>query len=335
MSPPEVEPGQWYTGDPSRRQPDGWRRLPVLRTDELSAPSGYITDPGAVAAVQVALTLGHPLLLTGDPGCGKTLLASAVAHELGFDPPLKFETKSTTESRDLFYLFDAVGRLHASQSAGEGSAPVNFITYNALGLAIIYANDRQTVASALPARFEHPGQRRSVVLIDEIDKAPRDVPNDILNEIDAMFFRIPELGNLRVAASPAMRPIVFITSNSEKGLPDAFLRRCVYYHMPFPTDRLTRIVESRIGRRFSDGLLAEMLAFFHDARSPQRALRKPPGVAELLLWLSAVRDLKAPGSLRESEPLLNAARTTLFKTREDLKTAEEMIRALTGAGTAR
>jgi MoxR-like ATPase len=186
--------------------------------------------------------------------------------------------------------------------------------------------------------FKHPGQRRSVVLIDEIDKAPRDVPNDILNEIDDMSFTIPELENAPVGVEPKWRPLVFITSNSEKGLPDAFLRRCVYYHMPFPAPKvLLSIVESRVGKRFSEkSLLGELLAIFHEVRSKQRALRKPPGIAELLMWLSALPPEAANArSIADVPTALTTARSTLFKTREDLELADKLLGTRSNEGAVR
>jgi MoxR-like ATPase len=283
-----------YTGS-GARTPDAWLDLKITDPTRARAPEGYVALEDMVAAVNVALALGQPLLLTGEPGTGKTQLAYSVAWELGFDDPLKFETKSTTESRDLFYTFDTVGRFHARQ-AEEGAAagelapsnPLRFITYNALGLAIIRANPLDAVRSILPPGFEHNGPRRSVVLIDEIDKAPRDVPNDILNEIETMSFRIPELNvNRLVSADAASRPVVFITSNSEKALPDAFLRRCVYYHVPFPDAKtLEKIVHSRIGQRYAvDPKVKRALSLFQFVRDPALNLRKRPATAELIDWL--------------------------------------------------
>jgi MoxR-like ATPase len=325
-----------YTGDPSNRREGAWRDLPRVEPEKLRDPAGYITDPGARDAVRVALTLGQPLLLTGHPGSGKTLLASAVAHELGLDGVLKYETKSSSVARDLFYRFDHLGRLNAIQTKTAGSNttetnPVNFVTYSALGQAILYANPAKDVAGFFPQGAAEFQQRRSVVLIDEVDKAPRDVPNDILNEIEEMFFRVPELGNLRASATAEYRPIVFVTSNSEKGLPDAFLRRCVYYHMQFPDpDRLKRIVESRIGRRFTSGVVSEMVAFFEDART-KRGLRRAPGVAELLMWFSVAVRRAVPEevtSLRGARALLELTRSTLFRTPEDTAVASQMIEEL-------
>jgi MoxR-like ATPase len=315
-----------YTGNPKNRRDGAWRNLPPVETDRLREPSGYVTDPGAIDAVRVALTLGQPLLITGHPGCGKTLLASAVAYELGLAGVRKFETKSTSEARDLFYVFDNLGRLNAAQARGSAAEAFNFIKYNALGEAILFANPPEQVAGFFPSGFKHPGQQRSVVLIDEIDKAPRDVPNDILNEIDEMYFRVPELGNPVAAAPPEFRPIVFLTSNSEKGLPDAFLRRCVYYHMKFPDRvRLKQIVASRVAHRFSADVVEQMVTFFEEARS--RGMRRAPGLAELLMWFSASerRQREPVASLYTAPVLLETARSTLFKTPEDLDIAGQMI----------
>src|SRR5262249_1074912 len=157
------------------------------------------------------------------------------------------------------------------------------LTYQALGLAILRANPPDAVRHLLPSAFAHPGATRSIVLIDEVDKAPRDFPNDILNEIERLYFRIPELGNVLAAAPPDLVPVVVITSNSERNLPDAFLRRCIYYDVPFPDrERLREIVSLRLGDgiRGASKFLDDVLDFFVFLRSPERRLRKRPGTAE-------------------------------------------------------
>jgi MoxR-like ATPase len=210
-------------------------------------PREYRRDPGLADAVNVALLLRQPLMVTGAPGTGKTVLASSIAFELGLDPPLPFETKSTSQARDLFYAYDALGRFTAKEFGSGTGRAADYISFNALGEAIVRANDPGTVQDVLPTGYLHPGKRRSVVLIDEVEKAPRDFPNDILNEIERMYFRIPELGNRRVEADPDQYPIVLMTNNSEKSLPDAFLRRCIYYNIPFPdADALEAIVLARL-----------------------------------------------------------------------------------------
>lgn len=243
--------------------------------DKSTDPHGYLPDQGLIDAVNVALTLRQPLLLTGEPGTGKTQLAYSVADQLGLEKPLVFETKSTSVARDLFYTFDNIRRFQAAQSAGTNIDPRAFIEYNALGTAIMLARQG----------------KQSLVLIDEIDKAPRDFPNDILSEIEQLYFRIPELGNERVEADPNLRPIVIITSNSEKSLPDAFLRRCIFYYIPFPDEeRLEQIVLSRVPG-FTAGpntALADVIAFFQILRDGSSALDKKPGTAELLNWVVAL-----------------------------------------------
>src|SRR5262249_52414736 len=181
--------------------------VPGSRRAEQTKPEGYLADAGLVDAVNVALLLGQPLLLTGEPGTGKTQLAYSLAWELGLDEPLKFETKSTSTASDLFYTYNALGHFHAAQCGEASRRALDYLTYNALGIAILRANDESSVRAYLPDDFRHGGRRRSVVLIDEIDKAPRDFPNDLLNEVEAMYFRIPELSNALIAAHPAMHPI--------------------------------------------------------------------------------------------------------------------------------
>jgi MoxR-like ATPase len=274
---------------PASPPPPQTLRAPILA--DAADPAGYLPDPGLVDAVNVALMLRQPLLVTGEPGTGKSHLAASVAYQLGLDPPLPFETKSTTIARDLFYTFDNIGRFRAAQTAGAPSDPRLFISYNALGLAIVLANEEAMVSHALPPRFAHGGRRRAVVLIDEIDKAPRDFPNDILNEIERLYFRIPELGGLSLSADAEFRPVVIMTSNSEKSLPDAFLRRCIFYAIPFPDEvRLERIMLSRLSGRIAAGqpLLRDAIDFFVSLREDEIAMGKRPGTAELLNWLAAL-----------------------------------------------
>ena len=318
----------YYTGKGNNRRFDGAAKLPGSRRAAQTDPAGYKADRGLIDAVNVALLLGQPLLLTGEPGTGKTQLANSVAWELGFDPPLMFETKSTNTARDLFYTYDTLSRFHAAQT-GEGSQQsIDYITYNALGIAILRSNDEAAVKQWLPNDFEHGGRRRSVVLIDEVDKAPRDFPNDLLNEVENMYFKVPELGNARISASDDMRPILIITSNSEKHLPDAFLRRCVYYNIPFPeNDRLAEIILTRIGSFDGEVLLSDSLNFFSKLREPNSGLRKRPATAELLSWLISLReqgmDPKSP--LKKDPDTARSTLSALVKSVEDQNIARTIL----------
>jgi MoxR-like ATPase len=277
------------------------------------------------------MLLGQPLLLTGEPGCGKTLFAYSLAWELGFGEPLKFETKSTSVARDLFYTYDALKRFQNAQS-GLKTAVLDYLQYNALGAAIVRTNDSSKIAGLLPPDFVHPGKSNSVVLIDEIDKAPRDFPNDILNELENMYFRVPELGNVKIEADAAMHPIVVMTSNSEKDLPDAFLRRCIYYHIPFPNrEQLSKIVDSRLGQYAfgSSALLDDALDLFLTLRDPASRLRKKPATAELLGWLLTLRELGGDKSPFERPDLIDMSLSNLVKTTSDQQRAKEIVQQWT------
>lgn len=308
------------------------KSIPVSGIVRRCQPELYLPDQGLIDAANVALLLGQPLLLTGAPGTGKTQFSYHLAWELGFGEPLKFETKSTSIASELFYIYNTVGRFHAAQT-GEGSQnSVDYITYNALGEAILRANSADEVKSLVPAGCRHEGPRRSVVLIDEIDKAPRDFPNDILNEIEGMYFRVPELGNAEVRASSDFPPVVIITSNSEKHLPDAFLRRCVYYHIQFPDhERLENICLGRLGQSMLSGqpLLQDALELFLELRNPANNLRKPPATAELLNWLLAMQSVHPSADMPLAEHPKSVLQTlgAVTKTREDHEVAESVVRA--------
>jgi len=212
--------------------------------------------------------LGMPLLVTGEPGTGKTQLAAAIAYELGLLPVLEFHTKTTSVATELFYTYDALSRFHDSQDKSKNINIEDYIEYQALGKAILSAIEQH---------------KRSVVLIDEIDKAPRDFSNDILNEIEKMTFEVKETGNI-FEADKRFRPIVVLTSNSEKNLPDAFLRRCMFYHIPFPSENdLKNILEKRIRQKFAPDFADGAVKHFSDIRKEN--LRKKPGTAEFLAWI--------------------------------------------------
>ncbi len=316
-------PWPWYRGTGERWPGEGTPELPTPLAERFTKPEDYLPDDGLKDAVNVALHLGQPLLLTGQPGTGKTQLAYSLAHELrlGDGKPLKFETKSTSVARDLFYTYDTLGRFHAAQGGGGSINALDYIHWSALGKAILYANEPQKVAHLLDPK-KHPGRRRSLVLIDEIDKAPRDFPNDLLNEVEHMYFRIPELGNEEVRADSDLRPVLVMTSNSEKNLSEAFLRRCVFYCIPFPKERLEQIIRRRLGTALADErLLASAFVLFKRLRDPSLGLLKAPSTAELLAW---VQDL-AEGPARDDDRLVERALCILIKTEDDRGRAHEVV----------
>jgi MoxR-like ATPase len=315
-------------------------------TPGVDHPSRYLPEKGLEDAVNVALVLNRPLLLTGKPGTGKTQLAYSVAWQLAQRRLLgvssaeveKFETKSTTVAKDLFYSFDTLRRFHAAYVNGSNDN-VDYITYNALGRAILNVLPQAAVEPLVPAGFT-PSGTRSVVLIDEIDKAPRDFPNDLLNEIEQMYFRVPELGRNDPIGGPTqlsyeLRPIVIITSNSERNLPPPFLRRCIYYDIQFPDEQALREILlarlPRLGHRESP-LLNDATTYFMEMRK-SGSVQREISPAELIQWLSfmLIRGADPQRGLAAAGALALESIGALAKDPEDRPVLERELKARVGA----
>ena len=325
-----------YPSIPSSVKPSTPRELPPFVPSNMRRPDRYLPESGLVDAVNVALTLRQPLMVTGEPGTGKTVLASSIAWELGLEPPLMFETKSTTQARDLFYIYDTLGRFTAKELRTGAEAPKEYLTLDALGAAIVLTRDPASLSDILPSSFKHNGPQRSVVLIDEVEKAPRDFANDILNEIERLYFRIPELGNRLVEADEKLAPIIVMTNNSEKSLPDAFLRRCIYYNIPFPSGpRLEEIILQRLPELAASDqasvLLGDAVNFTLQVRDDASGLEKKPGTAELLSWLSAMAKLgaKPQEPLSAQKQIAQRALSAFVKISGDTERVADMLRAWT------
>ena len=259
----------------------------------------YLTSPALQAAVNCALALERPLLVKGEPGTGKTLLADAIAGAIGA-PLVSWNVKSTTRAQDGLYVYDTVQRLYDSRFGDGDIRDIRrYIRFGPLGEAFRSAE-------------------RVVLLIDEVDKADLEFPNDLLHELDRMRFRILETDEEVVARH---RPVVVVTSNNEKELPDAFLRRCVFHFIDFPDRELMERKTQR--RRKDEELVDQALHIFYQLRDLTR-LRKRPSTSELVDWLAV---LKAAGvkelKLDEALPFVGA----LLKREQDLLVFHEALAA--------
>ncbi len=269
--------------------------------DKFRGTDSYIASEDLRHAVNVAFALERPLLIRGEPGTGKTLLAENAAQALGLEL-ITWHVKSTTKAQDGLYIYDTVARLHDSRFGDVDVTDISrYIKLGPLGRALA-------------------AESRVVLLIDEIDKADIEFPNDLLLEIDAMRFRIGETGEEIKAAE---RPFVVITSNNEKELPDAFLRRCVFHFIQFPEPELMRDIVRVHHPKIEEKVIDQCLDIFYGLRATPR-LRKPPSTSELIDWICALRkagvDLSRVG---HGIPFLG----TLLKTEQDVETFGKRGRA--------
>ena len=238
--------------------------------DKFRGSPDYVTSEALRNAVNVAIALKRPLLVRGEPGTGKTLLSHSVAKDLG-KRLIVWNIKSTTKAQEGLYVYDTVQRLNDSRFGDKDISDIKqYIKLGKLGEAFA-------------------SKEELVLLIDEIDKADLEFPNDLLNELDEMSFYIPETGETVVAKN---RPIVIITSNAEKELPDAFLRRCIFHYIEFPDPDLMEEIVRVHFPDIKDNLLRQALTTFYSLRKIDD-FRKKPSTSELIDW---IRVLMASGT---------------------------------------
>lgn len=244
----------------------------------------FIPGDQLETAINTAIAIGEPLLLTGEPGTGKTQAAYYTAYKLGINSVIHFQVKSDSVARDLLYFFDAVRYFYDAQLLSRSSTPDSDQLPKLDKWKYI---EKRPLWQAFELAKE--SGRPQILLIDEIDKAPRDFPNDLLYELDQMKFNIIEIENSSPIDAPdSLRPIVFITSNSERRLPEPFLRRCVYHHIQFDEELIKKIVNNRMQDfpNLSPEFLDLAIQSFFELRNSN--LRKPPATSECLVWFNVL-----------------------------------------------
>lgn len=269
-------------------------------TKRFESGGDYVASEQLMSAVNIAMALEKPLLIKGEPGTGKTMLAQAVSNALN-RRLIIWNIKSTTKAQDGLYVYDVVQRLYDSQFGGADVADIKrYVKLGKLGEAFSAEED-------------------VILLIDEIDKADIEFPNDLLWELDRMEFHIPETGETITAKK---RPVVIITSNAEKELPDAFLRRCVFHYIEFPNQELMAdIVRVHFPSLEQNVLNAALAAFYRIRQLP--ALQKKPATSELVDWIRALTlSGISPERIEQELPFAGV----LLKKNEDMDTVERARR---------
>jgi MoxR-like ATPase len=309
------------------------RRLPPFQSSHQQAALRYQPSDELLLAINMALHTGSPLLLTGEPGTGKTQAADFVAAYFGI-PLYKFLVKSTSTAQDLMYEFDAVGYLHWAQSSGQ-QLPARPVTpeeaaqhsLDAIAIETEAVRHRFLHKRALWQAYETEGD--AVVLLDEIDKAPRDFPNDLLHELDQHSFPHPFDQTRMIRPKSKRPPIVIVTSNEERRLPDAFLRRCIFHRIELTPQLIEAAVES-MARAESDSGGTGFPHLDNEARAVARQrfwdirnlpeIEKKPSTAELLTWLCILSAQRVDAeTLRKTALKALPGIGALIKSQDDFK----------------